>query len=217
MREGWSVGRVVRRSKCVGDEVVIESIGPETDWQAVLEGVDAVIHLAARVHHKHEEHALVHGRSSEGRAPFSEDDVLTPRGLYGMSTAAAEAGMRTLGGDSDMKISVIRPPMVYGAETKGNFAVLTRAVNLGLPMPLPRSVTIALPCRPEPVVVYPSAQSPRCRHQFRDLPPSRPGAALDTRIHRGSGRSLGQEAADVRRAAEPAQRTVQRDGPAGYA
>jgi UDP-glucose 4-epimerase len=78
---------------------------------------------------------LVHGRSNEGRAPFSEDDVLTPRGLYGMSKAAAEAGLRTLARDSAMNISVVRPPLVYGAGAKGNFALLTRAVNLGLPLP----------------------------------------------------------------------------------
>ncbi|MCK1482975.1 MULTISPECIES: NAD-dependent epimerase/dehydratase family protein [unclassified Bradyrhizobium] len=167
-REGWSIRRAVRRPEGIDDEVVIETIGPETDWQAALQGVDAVVHLAARVHHKHEEHAvqlyrnvniagtlqlahsaatagvrqfifistvLVHGRSNDGRAPFSEDDVLTPRGLYGMSKAAAEAGLKTLARDSAMKISVIRPPLVYGAGAKGNFALLTRAVNLGLPLP----------------------------------------------------------------------------------
>jgi UDP-glucose 4-epimerase len=167
-REGWSVRRAVRSPEGLDDEVVIETIGPETDWQAALEGVDAVVHLAARVHHKHEEHAvqlyrnvniagtlhlarcaatagvrqfifvstvLVHGRSNEGRAPFNEDDILTPRGLYGMSKAAAEAGLRTLARDSAMKISVIRPPLVYGAGAKGNFALLTRAVNLGMPLP----------------------------------------------------------------------------------
>lgn len=168
MREGWSVRRAVRSPEGVGDEVVIGSIGPETDWHAALAGVDAVVHLAARVHYKNEEHAvqlyrnvniagtlhlarcaatagvrhfifistvLVHGRSNAGRAPFSEDDVLTPRGLYGMSKAAAEAGLRALARECDMKISVIRPPMVYGAGAKGNFALLTRAVRLGLPLP----------------------------------------------------------------------------------
>jgi len=141
----WTVRRAVRSPEGLDDEVVIDTIGPETDWQAALEGVDAVVHLAARVHHKHEEHAvqlyrnvniagtlhlarsagmagvrqfifvstvLVHGRSNDGRAPFSEEDVLTPRGLYGISKAAAEAGLRTLARDSDMKISVIRPPLV---------------------------------------------------------------------------------------------------------
>ena len=168
VREGWSVRRAVRSPKGLADEIVVETIGPDTDWTAALDGVDAVVHLAARVHHKHEEHAvqlyrnvniagtlhlarsaatagvrqfmfvstvLVHGRSNEGRAPFSEDDVLTPRGLYGMSKAAAEAGLRTLARDSDMNISVVRPPLVYGAGAKGNFAMLTRAVNLGLPLP----------------------------------------------------------------------------------
>jgi UDP-glucose 4-epimerase len=168
MGQGWSVRRAVRSPRGLDDEVVIESIGPETNWQAGLDGVDAVIHLAARVHYKNDERAvhlyrnanvagtlhlarsaatagvrhfifistvLVHGRSSDGRAPFSEGDVPTPQGLYGMSKAAAEAGLKTLARESDMKISVVRPPMVYGAGARGNFALLTRAVHLGLPLP----------------------------------------------------------------------------------
>ncbi|MEY9186178.1 UDP-glucose 4-epimerase [Bradyrhizobium sp. USDA 326] len=168
-RAGWSVRRAVRSADGTDGEVLIGSIGPETDWQAALEGVDAVVHLAARVHYKNEEHAvqlyrdvnvegtlhlarcaatagvrqfifistvLVHGRTNEGRAPFRENDVPTPRGLYGTSKAEAEAGLRTLARDSDMKISVIRPPLIYGRGAKGNFALLTRAVRLGLPLPL---------------------------------------------------------------------------------
>ncbi|ULK99208.1 NAD-dependent epimerase/dehydratase family protein [Bradyrhizobium sp. I71] len=167
-REGWSVRRAVRSSGGADDEVVIDSIGPETDWQAALEGVDAVIHLAARVHYKNDEHAaelyrkvnvegtlrlaryaatagvrhfifistvLVHGRSNDGCAPFSESDLPTPRGLYGTSKAAAEAGLSTLARDVDMKISVIRPPLIYGAHARGNFPLLARAVRLGLPLP----------------------------------------------------------------------------------
>jgi len=166
--QGWSVRRAVRSPEGLDNEVVIGSIGPETNWQAALDGVDAVVHLAARVHHKNDEHAvelyrnvnivgtlhlarsaakagvrqfiflstvLVHGRSNDGRAPFSENDVLTPRGLYGMSKAAAEAGLKTLARESDINISVIRPPLVYGAGARGNFALLTRAVHLGLPLP----------------------------------------------------------------------------------
>lgn len=166
--EGWSVRRAIRTPEGRDDEVVVRSVGADSDWKAALAGVDAVVHLAARVHHKHEEHAvqlyrnvniegtlhlahdaaaagvrqfifistvLVHGRSNDGRAPFSEGDVLTPRGLYGMSKAAAEAGLKKLAFESDMKVSVIRPPLVYGAGARGNFALLTRAVNLGLPLP----------------------------------------------------------------------------------
>ncbi len=32
------------------DIVEIKSIGPDTDWSKALNGVDAVVHLAARVH-----------------------------------------------------------------------------------------------------------------------------------------------------------------------
>lgn len=32
------------------DAVVVGDIGPDTDWSAALSGVDAVVHLAARVH-----------------------------------------------------------------------------------------------------------------------------------------------------------------------
>ena len=168
-RAGWSVRRAVRSAEGTGDEVVIETIGPETDWTGALDGVDAVVHLAARVHHKHEEHAeglyrsvntagtlhlarcaaaagvrqfifvstaLVHGRCNAGRPPFSEDDVLKPSGLYGMSKAEAESGLRRRSSGSEMKITVVRPPLIYGEGAKGNFALLTRAVKIGLPLPL---------------------------------------------------------------------------------
>jgi UDP-glucose 4-epimerase len=167
-RAGWTVRRAVRQPSGNKEEVVIESIGPATDWRAALTGVDAVVHLAARVHHPHEEHAeklyrdvntegtlqlarsalqagvrqfvfvstvLVHGRSNDGQAPFSESDILTPRGLYGISKAAAEAGLKILAQDGDMRVTVIRPPLVYGAEAKGNFALLAKAVRRGIPLP----------------------------------------------------------------------------------
>jgi UDP-glucose 4-epimerase len=167
-RSGWVVRRAVRTPSGRDDEVVIESIGPETAWREALAGVDAVAHLAARVHHQNDEHAvglyhnvntegtlrlarcaagsgvrefifvstvLVHGRSNSGRAPFRESDVLTPRGLYAVSKAAAEAGLNTLAQSGDMNVTVIRPPLVYGSGAKGNFALLEKAVRRGIPLP----------------------------------------------------------------------------------
>jgi len=167
-RNGWTVRRAVRTPSGSDDEVLIESIGPATDWRAVLDDVEAVVHLAARVHRPRDEDAaelyrsvntegtlqlarcaanagvrhfifistvLVHGRSNDGRAPFTEDDALTPRGVYGMSKAAAETGLRALTQDGDMRVTVIRPPLVYGAGAKGNFNLLVRAVKRGIPLP----------------------------------------------------------------------------------
>lgn len=165
---GSCVRRVVRKPTGHEDEIVIGSIGPQTDWQRALVGVDAIVHLAARVHRSHEagtvelyrdvnlhgtlklassaeiagvdrfifvSTVLVHGRSNDRLAPFAEEDSLAPRGVYEESKAAAEAGLATLARESSMKISVIRPPLVYGAGAKGNFAKLRRAVELGLPLP----------------------------------------------------------------------------------
>jgi UDP-glucose 4-epimerase len=165
---GWSVRRAVRQSTGANDEVVIQSLSSATEWRAALTGVEAVVHLAARVHQYHDETKfdpyrevnvdgtlhlarcaaeakvrkfvfvstiLVHGRSNDGRAPFSERDVLTPRGSYGISKAAAEAGLQALSLETTMGVTVIRPPLVYGAWAKGNFAVLARAVRKRIPLP----------------------------------------------------------------------------------
>jgi UDP-glucose 4-epimerase len=166
---GWAVRRAVRSPPQDANDVKVGSLGPTTDWREALAGVDAVIHLAARVHHQSEQHAielyhnvnvagtmhlarsamvagvrdfifistiLVHGRSNNGRPPFREDDILTPRGLYGMSKAAAEAGLKELVVGSNMRVTVVRPPLIYGAGAKGNFALLEKAVKRGLPLPL---------------------------------------------------------------------------------
>ena len=166
-RGGFDVRRVVRRAE-LGD-VVVPSIGPETEWEGALAGVDTVIHLAALAHRKVEGEAggfyrsintdgairlgrcaaragvrqliflstvFVHGRITDGRAPFREQDILHPCGLYGMSKAEAEAGLEAVALEGRMKVSVIRPPLIYGARAKANFALLARAAKLGLALPL---------------------------------------------------------------------------------
>ncbi len=163
--EGWRVRRAVRTLSRSDDEVSIGSIGPVTDWQAALDGVEAVVHLAARVHHPGEESAgelyravntegtlhlarcaaaagvrrfvhvstvLVNGSSTDGRLPFREDDIPAPRGVYGNSKAAAEAGLKQLAETVDMRIAVIRPPLIYGAGALGNLRLLVRAIQRGI-------------------------------------------------------------------------------------
>ncbi len=168
VQAGWRVRCAVRTLTGNSDEVLIGSIGPDTDWQAALHGVEAVVHLAARVHHPGEEHAgeiyrtvntegtlqlarcaaaagvhqfihlstiLVNGASTDGRAPFREDDIPAPRGVYGMSKAAAESGLKTLSDTVAMRVMIIRPPLIYGAGAFGNFKLLVKAVQRGIPLP----------------------------------------------------------------------------------
>jgi UDP-glucose 4-epimerase len=166
---GWIVRQVLRTQPARPGDVFVPSIGSSTDWRDAVVGVDAVVHLAARVHHAEQSQSadsyedtnvegtlnlaryasnagvgqfvfistvLVHGRSSDGLRPYSESDELDPRNVYARSKAAAEAGLAAMARDGEMRMTVIRPPMVYGAGAKGNFKLLMRAVERGIPLPL---------------------------------------------------------------------------------
>src|SRR6185437_7747339 len=67
-QEEWAVRRAVRNASGQGDEILVGSLGPATEWQSALADVEAVVHLAARVHHPGEEHAaaLYHEVNTEG-------------------------------------------------------------------------------------------------------------------------------------------------------
>ena len=78
---------------------------------------------------------LVNGSSTDGRPPFREDDVPKPRGVYGISKAAAEAGLEAIANDTNMNITVVRPPLIYGEGARGNFRLLVSAVKRGIPLP----------------------------------------------------------------------------------
>lgn len=52
--EGWTVRRAVRTSSGLENEILIGSIGSRTNWDRAVEGVDAVVHLAARVHQRND-------------------------------------------------------------------------------------------------------------------------------------------------------------------
>lgn len=49
LRRGWRVRRVVRNRMATTD-FVVHDIGPDTDWQGAVEGIDCIVHLAARTH-----------------------------------------------------------------------------------------------------------------------------------------------------------------------
>ncbi len=136
----------------------IQSLTPED-----LEGVEAVIHAAAKAHdpsapdaayviHNEEatEHLLacakkagvrrfvfvstikVNGEWSEPGKPFHAEDIPNPQGPYAVSKYHAEEMVR----HSGMEWVIVRPPLVYGEEAKGNLQSLRKALRLNLPLPL---------------------------------------------------------------------------------
>lgn len=77
----------------------------------------------------------VHGGVSSGH-PIGLDSPIAPHTLYARSKADAELVLANTVRQSDMALTVIRPPLVYGPGAPGNFGVLLRAVARGWPLPL---------------------------------------------------------------------------------
>ncbi len=87
-----AAGRRVRISSrrpapAAGIEVCrVADIGPDTDWSAALEGIDAVVYLAARVHVMDERHG----------DPLAEYRRVNAEGTRRLAEAASAAGVRRL-------------------------------------------------------------------------------------------------------------------------
>ncbi|MDP1614764.1 MAG: SDR family oxidoreductase, partial [Methylococcales bacterium] len=67
---------------------------------------------------------------------FSEVDIPNPQDAYGISKFEAEQGLLLIAQQTGLEVVIIRPPLVYGAGVKANFASMMRAVKRGIPLPL---------------------------------------------------------------------------------
>lgn len=90
VEEGWRVRGTVRELRDVArlppgvEPAVVGQIGPETAWEALLQGVDCVVHLAARVHVMRE----------EARDPLAEFRRVNVAGTERLARAAADCGVK---------------------------------------------------------------------------------------------------------------------------
>jgi nucleoside-diphosphate-sugar epimerase len=78
----------------VGERVVVGDIGSRTEWRAALEGVDVVLHAAARAH--------VLGDSPANADLYTESNA---RGTLRLAEAAASAGVQRLVFLSSIKVN----------------------------------------------------------------------------------------------------------------
>ena len=78
----------------------------------------------------------VHGESTEANTHFHEMSPVAPVDSYGRSKAAAESAILAVSSSTAMESVILRPPVVYGEGVRGNFALLLRLIQLGLPIPL---------------------------------------------------------------------------------
>lgn len=68
--------------------------------------------------------------------PFNELSACSPQANYAVSKLEAEILLKDLVASCSMELTIIRPPMVYGANAPGNFRSLMKVVSSGLPLPL---------------------------------------------------------------------------------
>lgn len=148
------------------ERALVTDIAGEFDRGMLLDGIDAVVHLAAIAHRAADENAIrrinvegavrlaraaagnmrrfvflssvkVHGEES-GEHSFSEADMPRPEDAYGRAKLEAERSLHEIAAGSGMELVVLRPPLVYGPGVKGNFLRLLRWVEFGWPLPLAR-------------------------------------------------------------------------------
>ncbi len=67
---------------------------------------------------------------------FTEESAVHPHKPYAVSKYEAELLLRSMATQSGMELVVVRPPLVYGAGVKGNFAKLQQLVAKGIPLPV---------------------------------------------------------------------------------
>ena len=68
--------------------------------------------------------------------PFTVQDAANPQDVYAISKYEAEQGLLLIARKTGMDVVIIRPPLIYGAGVKANFASMLKAVKQGIPMPL---------------------------------------------------------------------------------
>lgn len=88
----------------------------ETAEKAKAEGVTQFIFMSS---------IIVYGDSSSSKKVIDRNTVPTPSNFYGNSKLQAEEGIKHLESD-DFKIVVLRPPMIYGRGSKGNYPRLAK-------------------------------------------------------------------------------------------
>ena len=78
----------------------------------------------------------VNGEATQGDKKFSEYDTPDPQDPYGISKWEAEQALHRVASETGLEVVVVRPPLVYGAGVKGNFAQMLKVLRKGIPLPL---------------------------------------------------------------------------------
>ncbi|MBP1154393.1 MULTISPECIES: NAD-dependent epimerase/dehydratase family protein [unclassified Paenibacillus] len=72
---------------------------------------------------------IVYGDSSNNKRVIDKNTLPTPSNFYGNSKLQAEEGIKYLDNDK-FRVVILRPPMIYGKGSKGNYPKLAKAAQI---------------------------------------------------------------------------------------
>lgn len=101
--------------------------------QAARAGVHRFIFLSSIGVNGNSTHSALHPSSP---LQFDESHTPSPHDMYAISKWEAERGLWQIQHETGMEVVIIRPPLVYGPGSKGNFSTLLELVKKGAPLPL---------------------------------------------------------------------------------
>jgi UDP-glucose 4-epimerase len=77
----------------------------------------------------------VHGEYSLPNQPFHATDKPNPCDAYARSKLESEQQLQTIAGEHGMDWVIIRPPLIYGSQVKGNLQKLANLIRKKIPLP----------------------------------------------------------------------------------
>ncbi len=156
--------KVLSRSYHSEYETIVCNLESEVIPANALVGVDTVFHLAGFAHDLRDASKVEHlyrtvnvdatvrlaelaVRSEVKRFVFVssvkaggyDEEQGSPEGVYGQTKREAELKLLEIGRQLGMRVSIVRPSLVYGVNIKGNLALMRRGVEQGWFPPLPET------------------------------------------------------------------------------
>jgi len=78
----------------------------------------------------------IHVNGGETNATrFAATDTPAPQSPYAIAKWEAEQGLKLIAAETGLDVVIIRPPLVIGADPKGNLATLLKLMRAGAPLP----------------------------------------------------------------------------------
>ena len=78
----------------------------------------------------------VNGETNDANTPFEENVKSSPQDPYALSKYKAELGLLKIAKETGLEVVIIRSPVVYGKDSKGNISKLIKYISWGIPLPL---------------------------------------------------------------------------------